>query len=137
MTSSPTGPPSCDPEGFWIEREATGGGVIVRVFGSIDYATVEAAEEQLDAVEAALSPRPCWVLDLTGLSFLGSAGLALLVRYELRCQDRGNQFRVVAGNRAVLRLITLTGLDTMLTVAPSAEDAITTHWPATSARTRP
>lgn len=73
-----------------------------------------------------MSPPAVLVLDLTGLKFLGSAGLALLVRCDLLCQDRGNQLRIVAANGAVLRPITLTGLDKVLTTVPSLAEAVTT-----------
>lgn len=126
MSSGPTGPQAHAPDDFWAEREVTGGGVIVRAHGAIDYATVNAVGVQLDEADALLAPPAVLVLDLTDLGFLGSAGLALLVHYDLLCRDRGNQFRIVAISRTVLRPIALTGLGDILTVVSTADGAITT-----------
>ena len=66
----------------------------------------------------------CWVLDLTGVSFFASTGLALLVHYHRRCRDNGNQLRIVATHRTVLRPITMTGLADVLTITATIDEAI-------------
>lgn len=56
------------------------------------------------------------VIDLAGVTFLGSAGLAVLAEAHVACRDRGVELRVVATSPMVLRPIQVTGLDTLLTI---------------------
>jgi anti-sigma B factor antagonist len=92
--------------------------VVVRVTGELDTLTAPAVETQLTTVHADLVPPAALIVDLSDLSFMSSAGLALLVAHHERCTDQGNQLYVVTGNnRNVLRPVRVTGLDTVLNLA--------------------
>lgn len=58
------------------------------------------------------------VLDLSGLDFLGVAGLAVLVQAHTRARQSGIVFRVVTGmNHGVSRALAVTGLHRHLSVS--------------------
>ncbi|MDT7608039.1 MAG: anti-sigma factor antagonist, partial [Pseudonocardiales bacterium] len=94
-----------------VSVESAGEAAIVAVTGEIDALTVGRLREAIDAgLAQASSPRV--VLDLSGVSFLASSGLAALVEGATDLGDRGGWLRVVAGSqRAVVRALEVTGLD--------------------------
>lgn len=98
--------------------------VVVRVTGELDTLTAPAVDAQLTDLQADLAESAALVLDLSDLTFMSSAGLALLVTHHERCAEQGNRLVVVAGNnRAVLRPMRITGLDTMLDLVATVADA--------------
>ncbi|WP_229370885.1 STAS domain-containing protein [Umezawaea beigongshangensis] len=103
---------------------------VVRVVGEIDMSTASTLGERLSAAfeDAAAdaspeAPRPV-VVDLSGVGFLGSVGLALLVEYRERGIDRGTPMNLVVSSRAVLRSLQATQLDALLAVHPTLDDAL-------------
>jgi anti-anti-sigma factor len=76
--------------------------------GELDIATVELLERALLEVERADSARI--VLDLSGLSFIDSTGLRLLLDVNERCGGTADRLRVIAGSPAVERLLDIVGL---------------------------
>jgi anti-sigma B factor antagonist len=98
--------------------------VVVRVAGELDSLTVPAVDRQLTAVQAGLVAPAALVLDLSDLTFMSSAGLALLVTHHEWCAEQGSRLRVVTGNnRSVLRPVRITGLDTVLDLVATVADA--------------
>ncbi|WP_188987802.1 STAS domain-containing protein [Saccharopolyspora thermophila] len=95
--------------------------MLVEIAGELELLNAPRVEEVL---KAALEESPgVVVVDITGVTFLSSAGLAVLVRARHRAgPDTG--FRVVASGSATLRPIQLTGLDQELEVYPSREKAM-------------
>jgi anti-sigma B factor antagonist len=92
--------------------------VVVRVAGELDTLTAPAVETQLTTVQANLVAPAVLIVDLSDVTFMSSAGLALLIGHHERCAHQGNQLRVVTGNnRSVLRPVRVTGLDTVLNLA--------------------
>lgn len=102
-----------------VTAHAQGTAVIAEARGEIDMATAASLEECLLA-ELRAAPAVL-VIDLTDVTFLASAGLAVLVRCH---QHPGPTIlRVVAGP-STARPIELTGLDHELAVYPTREAAL-------------
>jgi anti-sigma B factor antagonist len=57
------------------------------------------------------------VIDLCGVQFLGSAGLAVLVETQKSARSRDVGLRLVANTRAVTRPLEVTGLIDLFTIA--------------------
>lgn len=94
---------------------------MVRVSGEIDLVTAPALEQAVDAVVA--ENPVALVIDLSGVEFLGSAGLKILAAtYEKLCT--ATQFGVVAYGPATRRPIHLTGLDKTFPLYPTLDDAL-------------
>ncbi len=66
------------------------------------------------------------VVDLSGVSFIDSTGLGVLVGAETQAREEGKALRLVVTQPQILRLLELTGLDEVFTVLSSARDAVTT-----------
>lgn len=108
---------------FRIERDFAEQPVVLRVFGELDITTAPMLDEQLPAVEAAAEPPAPVVVDLTGVSFLASAGLSVLVHFGQHFAELGSQLRVIATDRAVTRPISMTGLGEVVVVFASEDEA--------------
>jgi anti-anti-sigma factor len=95
--------------------------VILTVTGALDLAL---APKLQHLFERAARLRPAVVvIDLSGLNFLASAGMAVLVRAH-RQIPRGTELRVVAEGRRTLRPLELTRLTDELSVFPTLSAAL-------------
>lgn len=96
--------------------------VVVRVNGEVDMLTtpvlVECLKEQLQAQPGML------VVDLRGVGFLGSSGLAALVGARDTAISRSVALRLVSADHAVLRPLTATGLTDLFDIYPDLETAL-------------
>jgi anti-sigma B factor antagonist len=104
-------------------RQAEGTSIIT-VAGEIDMVTAPTVH---DAVRVALedpSTGAC-IVDLTEVAFLGSAGLTALMQATEHARHRREPLRIVVdGNQLVIRPIEVTGLDHLLALYHSVEEAL-------------
>ncbi|HET8590624.1 MAG TPA: STAS domain-containing protein [Nakamurella sp.] len=98
-----------------------GRAIAVRATGDIDRVTAPKLSAAID--RALTAPGTAILVDLTGVDFLGSDGLEVLIEAAVRAQRSHRQLRVVADTRPVLRPLAVTGLDAVLSVHPSAAAA--------------
>ena len=80
--------------------------------GELDLLTRDRAEEALRALEA--DEPKVLLLDLKGLTFLGSEGVEIALGAESRARDGGWQLMIVPGPPAVQRPFEIFGLDARL-----------------------
>lgn len=107
-----------------FDVDVTEGVVVMHARGEIDVVTATEFEK---AVEQATARYRGGVLiaDLSDVSFLASAGLAVLVRCSEEFPEDG-RFLVVAQGPATLRPLELTGLTESLEVFPTVDAALST-----------
>jgi anti-anti-sigma factor len=78
-------------------------------------------------LDAQLDRRPpALVADLSGVTVLGSLGIAALLEAHHRAVAAGVPFTVVASRRSVVRPLHLTEVDRLLKVFPTLDDVVTT-----------
>jgi anti-sigma B factor antagonist len=112
-------------ESLHVDQRLEGLAVVLRTTGEIDLSTAPVLDRELhQALSAATAPAPV-VADLSGVSFMSSAGLALLLDYRERCTQAGTPLRVVATSRAVLRSLEIAGLLELMPVYATVQDALT------------
>jgi anti-sigma B factor antagonist len=93
------------------------GAVTVTVVGEVDTFTAPVLRSTLDSQ---LEQQPSeLVIDLSGVQFLGSAGLAVLVETQKSARSREVALRLIATTRAVTRPLEVTGLIDLFTIADS------------------
>lgn len=95
-----------------VETRPGDGFVQVVLRGELDLSTVEKVESELGAVDA--RDEKLVVLDLSGLSFLDSTGLRLMVTANQRAQEGGRRLVIVKGPEPVQRVFSITKLDETL-----------------------
>jgi len=94
-----------------------GGAVTVTVVGEVDTFTAPVLRSTLDA-QLEQQPKEL-VIDLSGVQFLGSAGLAVLVETQKSARSHDVDLRLVATTRAVTRPLEVTGLIDLFTIVDS------------------
>ncbi|MEV5718243.1 STAS domain-containing protein [Amycolatopsis mediterranei] len=104
-----------------VALENLDGAVVLRVDGALDLAL--APKLRRLAERAARLRPPLLVIDLTGVTFLASAGMAELVRAH-RGPTASAPLRVVATGRITLRPLELTRLVDELAIYPSLPEAL-------------
>jgi len=103
-------------------QEVRDDAVLVTVRGEVDVATAPKLRGWLDRAFGA--KKKSVVLDLTGVEFFGSVGLALLVEYTGRGETDGVELRTVAPARSVAGPVYLTTLDKVLKLYPDTAGAL-------------
>jgi anti-sigma B factor antagonist len=69
------------------------------------------------------TPPPLTVIDLTGVPYMDSAGMGLVMNHYVRCQTNGTKLVVAGANNRVLDLFKVTKVDTVLPLVPTVEAA--------------
>ena len=95
---------------------------VVGITGEIDLETATKLRTVLEQLVAA--DRVDLVLDLAGLEFVDSTGLGILVGCLKAVRQRDGWIRIAAVNERILRLLTITGLERILPVHDTVEQAL-------------
>ncbi len=99
--------------------------VVLQVTGEVDSYTAPLLHDHLDEAFATAAERGlAVVLDMTGIAFMASSGLSVLVEYHLRGEDHGTPLRVVAPAGNVLRALRATTLNEMIQLYASVPEAL-------------
>jgi anti-sigma B factor antagonist len=96
---------------------------VVMVSEEVDLANAGLLEQALGA--AAGSGHVMVVVDMSRTRFCDSAGLNALVAAARRARAQGGEVRLVVTGESVLRLVELTGVDRVMAVYASLEEALT------------
>lgn len=108
--------------GFHVEVRQVGSTTILRLEGELDTAT--ARELRAALATATASDTTAVVLDLAGLAFIDSTGIAVLLAASHQAESQGRSFSLRHPGRMVQKVLHLTGVDRLLTVeAPEASTA--------------
>jgi anti-sigma B factor antagonist len=107
-------PGQLDVEEFWLDQI-----VVVAAVGAVDMLTAPRLTEAI-GVAAAKSPAGM-IVDLSGVEFLASAGMSVLVAAHARLTPNA-RFGVVADGPATNRPITLLGIE--ITLYRTLDDAL-------------
>jgi anti-anti-sigma factor len=91
-----------------ISAERRGAVFYVAPAGELDIATAEQLERELRSAEQ--SDAETIVLDLSGLTFIDSTGLRVVLDFNERCGGEIDRLRLIAGAAPVERLLDIVGL---------------------------
>ena len=105
-----------------ITRADHGQRTVVHLGGEIDVYTAPLVRERLD--EQILSGRTDLVVDLTGVTFLDSTGLGVLVGRLKLARTRGGALRLAGAEDRVLKVFAITGLDKIFEMHPDLDSAL-------------
>ncbi len=94
------------PSQLLIAREYEADTVILTLWGELDVASSPRLEGELEDAES--SGRSRIVLDLSGLKFMDSTGLTVLLRAQLRARENGHHLSLLRGPRTVHHVFEVT-----------------------------
>jgi anti-anti-sigma factor len=97
------------------------GRVVATAAGELDLGS---ADRLWEVLEPLIASAEVVVLDGSGLEFIDSSGLRILLRAGTGAQQRGAAFRLVAPQPAVQRVLELAGTADRLDVRSSVEAAL-------------
>jgi anti-sigma B factor antagonist len=92
--------------------------VRVALSGELDISSAPRLQDDLARVEA--DEPATIVLDLSGLDFMDSTGLRLLIGADSRAREAGRRLILIQGNEMVQRVLRVTRLDERLEIVPDA-----------------
>ena len=96
---------------FTLERSERDGLTVLELGGELD---LSASPRLADALDGIADEDRRVVLDLRGLEFMDSTGLAVILRYHQRAKDGRFDLVVVRGPEAVDRVFRVTQTDRLL-----------------------
>ena|SRR5829696_8430788 len=88
---------------------------VIEFYGELDLAGSEVAAKELRRCEQTDVEEI--IVDLSGLDFIDSSGLGVLVENYKSDRENGNRLRFLQGPAPIQRVMELTGLDTVLPFA--------------------
>lgn len=100
------------PGHFTMTSTRNGAEHVIRLFGELDLANADSVEEELVRVEA--SDVTSIVLDLSGLTFMDSTGVRLILSADARSRAHANRLSLLRGPRSVQRVLEISGVEQML-----------------------
>jgi anti-sigma B factor antagonist len=108
------------PPDFDVRSEPTpGGGGVLHVTGELDLASAPRLEDAMSELDG--SPI---VIDLSECTFLDSAGMRVLLAGARELSDTDRSLRVVTSDPRILRVLEITGVDTLIAVHGTVDDAL-------------
>ncbi|WP_245607273.1 STAS domain-containing protein [Pseudonocardia spinosispora] len=120
MHAEPTGDDASS-DAYTLDVSEHEGTRVLSATGEIDIISAPALRAALlPALEAAESV----VLDMSGVNFLGSSGLAVLVEARDQAQRSSGELRLVCSSRIVLRALEATGLRELFEISPDLATAL-------------
>jgi anti-sigma B factor antagonist len=102
-----------------IQQQTTSGGVVCRPVGELDAFSVSQFRQAL----AKTASSPNLVIDLSGVTFVDSAGLGALVGGIRRAREHGGQVAVACSRPVLVRLLQSTGFDRIVRVTRTVGQA--------------
>jgi len=109
--------PGIDYEVSWVE-----GVPVVSAPAEVDIANVN---ELLRVIRSSTDPEhTTLVVDMSETTFCDSAGVSGLVQAHKRAVAAGGEVRLVIGGASVMRLLAIIGVDRVMPIFTSLEDAI-------------
>jgi anti-sigma B factor antagonist len=105
-----------------ITTSVVGDRTVVRVAGEVDVYTAPQLREHLDhQIE---SGKHELVVDLSGVSFMDSTGLGVLVGRLKQVRLNDGSMRLVCPHDRVLKVFVITGLDKVFAIYPTVDEAL-------------
>jgi anti-sigma B factor antagonist len=112
---------------FAVETRDTGVVTTLILSGELDLLSSPRLEEALRVLdEGARADLELVVIDLRGLEFMDSTGLHLLLQAQQHAEESGRRLALIRGREQVHRLLSLTGMEELITIVDSPEDLFET-----------
>src|SRR5215467_2200196 len=100
-----------------VSSRSHGDHAVVIAAGEIDLYTAPRLQGELAGVIANSAPGSLVVVDMSGVEFCDSTGMNVLLSCLRQARERGGELELAAPRPAVRKILSVTGLDAVFTVA--------------------
>src|SRR6201996_5436466 len=100
-----------------VSSRSQGDHELVIAIGEIDLYTAPRLQSELSAVIASAAPASRVIVDMSGVEFCDSTGMNVLLSCLRQARERGGELELAAPRPAVRKILSVTGLDAVFTVA--------------------
>lgn len=104
-----------------ISTAFSAGRLTVYLAGELDHHEARSAMRGIDELLDEYMPRDC-VLDMSGLSFMDSSGIAVIIRITRRMRELGGRTWIENPAKQPQRVIDASGIDRLVPVAVSKQE---------------
>ena len=104
--------------------DRSGAAVIISAGGEIDACNERTWRHLVSEAASVVTPPGPFVVDVTGLDFMGCCAFATLADESERCHRRGVELRVVSNQPIIARIVDACGLSRVLPVYPTGDSAL-------------
>ena len=101
-----------------VSSRSQEGHVIVIATGEIDLYTAPKLQSELAAIIDSADPDTRVVLDMSGVDFCDSTGMNVLLSGLRQVRERGGELELAAPRPAIMKILQVTGLDSVFTITP-------------------
>jgi anti-anti-sigma factor len=106
--------------------DRSGAAVLINAGGEIDACNEHTWRHLVSEAAGVVIPPGPFVVDVTGLDFMGCCAFAVLVDEAQLCRQRGIELRLVSREPIVARIVDACGLNRVLPIYPTADAALAT-----------
>lgn len=104
--------------------DRVGPAVVINAGGEIDACNEHTWRQLVSEAAAVVTAPGPFIVDVTGLDFMGCCAFAALADEAQRCRDRGIDLRLVSHEPIVTRIVDACGLGAVLTIYPTVDFAL-------------
>jgi anti-anti-sigma factor len=110
--------------------DRSGAAVLINAGGEIDACNEHTWRHLVSEAASVVTPPGPFIVDVTGLDFIGCCAFSVLADEAQRCRDRGIELRLVSREPIVARIVNACGLGGVLRIylTPDAALAPTPRW---------
>jgi stage II sporulation protein AA (anti-sigma F factor antagonist) len=116
-------PNSDRPDRLRAQRTVVDGIRVVTVHGEIDHDVQDVLGQALMSEDGAAAPLRI-VADLSGVTFIDSTGINLLLAAHQHARDAQGWLRLAGTRKPVMQVLQMVGLDTLIDFHPTVEQAL-------------
>lgn len=104
-----------------IDRETgkTPGTVVFRLTGPLTLVNIFDLQSLLRSAE----PTPLTILDLSGVPYMDSAGMGVVVNFHVHCQNQGGRLVATGVSQRIMELFKITRVDKVINISTTPEEA--------------
>lgn len=106
-----------------IRADCKDGILRVRLLGELDHHAAAGTLREIDGLLDRFLPRDC-ALDLSGLAFMDSSGIALILRLHKRMEALGGRLLVMDPAEQPLRVLDASGIDRLVRVVCTMKEVV-------------
>jgi anti-anti-sigma factor len=107
--------------------DRSGPAVLINAGGEIDACNEHTWRHLVSEAASVVTPPGPFVVDVTGLDFMGCCAFAVLAEEADRCHRRGIELRLVSRQPIVARIVDACRLNGVLPIYPTADSALATN----------